>query len=50
MKEQGYKTLMTSTQQNESTQHFYTHMGYQAVGGFALVGDAYELIMAKEVN
>lgn len=50
MKEQGYKTLMTSIQQNESAQHFYTHMVYQAVGGFALPGDAYELIMAKEVN
>jgi len=48
MKAQGYKTLMTSTQQNESAQHFYAHMGYTAVGGFALPGDAYELVMAKE--
>ena len=41
---------MTSTQQNESAQHFYIHMGYQAIGGFALPGDAYETNMAKEVN
>lgn len=41
---------MTSTQKYESAQHFYTHMGYQAIGGFALLGDAYETIMAKEVN
>jgi hypothetical protein len=50
MKEQRYKALMTSTQQNESAQHFYSRMGYQAVGGFALPGDMYELVMAKEVN
>jgi len=49
MKSQGYKTLMTSTQQNESAQHFYAHMGYTAVGGFALPGDTYELVMAKAI-
>jgi ribosomal protein S18 acetylase RimI-like enzyme len=38
MKEQGYKALMSSTQRNESAQHFYSHMGYQALSEFALPG------------
>jgi len=50
MKAQGYRTLMTSTQQNESAQHFYLHMGYKAIGGFALPGDEYEIILAKEIT
>ena len=50
MKAQGYKTLLTSTQQNESAQHFYAHMGYTTVGGFTLPGDTYELVMAKAVE
>jgi GNAT superfamily N-acetyltransferase len=46
----GYAVVMTSTQANEYAQHFYTHLGYCAVGGFALPGDDYELIFAKELK
>jgi GNAT superfamily N-acetyltransferase len=45
----GYKTLMTSTQQNETAQHFYTHLGYQAVGGFVQSSGEYEIIFAKGI-
>jgi len=49
MRAQGHKRVMTSTQQNEFAQHFYTRLSYNAVGGFALPGDVYELMMAKEI-
>jgi len=48
MKAQGYKMLMTSTQQNETAQHFYEHLGYRAVGGFMQPSDEYEIMFAKE--
>jgi GNAT superfamily N-acetyltransferase len=50
MRTAGYSLVMTSTQANEYAQHFYTHLGYCAVGGFALPGDDYELIFAKELK
>jgi GNAT superfamily N-acetyltransferase len=50
MSAQGYRTLMTSTQQNETAQHFYTHLGYRAVGGFVQSGGDYEIIFVKEVE
>jgi len=50
MKEQGHNKVMTSTQQNENVQHFYLHMGYVTVGGFALAGDTYELMMEKQLD
>lgn len=47
MARQGYATVMTSTQADEYAQHFYVKLGYEAVGGFRLPGDSYELILAK---
>lgn len=47
MKQQGYRTLMTSTQSDEYAQHFYFKLGYEAVGGFRLGEDPYEVIFAK---
>lgn len=47
MKRQGYRTLMTSTQADEYAQHFYFRLGYEAVGGFRLGDDPYEVIFAK---
>lgn len=50
MAEAGYKTVMTSTKSNEYAQHFYVKLGYEAVGGFRLNGDSYELIFAKKLG
>lgn len=47
MVRQGFETVMTSTQSNEYAQHFYFKLGYEAIGGFRLDGDAYEVIFAK---
>lgn len=44
---QGYEILMTSTQSNEYAQHFYFKLGYQAVGGFKIGEDFYEVIFSK---
>ncbi len=49
VKSLGFSTVMTSTQQNETAQHFYTKLGYNAIGGFALSGDPYEIIFSKEL-
>ena len=43
----GYGRLMTSTAADEYAQHFYTKLGYTAIGGFTLPGDPYELIFCK---
>lgn len=50
MKQQGYKTWMTSTQADEYAQHFYFKLGYEAIGGFRLGGDPYEIIFSKSVG
>ncbi|MDR3120357.1 MAG: GNAT family N-acetyltransferase [Clostridiales bacterium] len=50
MKARGYKTLMTSTQQNETAQHFYTHLGYRSVGGFMQRSGEYEIIFEKNIG
>lgn len=49
MRALGYKTVLTSTQQNETAQHFYTRLGYKAIGGFTIPGDTYEIIFSKEL-
>ena len=36
MKEQGYGMLLTSTQVDETAQHFYRKLGYQDCGGFVV--------------
>lgn len=47
MKLLGYETVLTSTQSNEYSQHFYVKLGYETVGGFLLKPEPYEIIMAK---
>ena len=47
MKLLGYETVLTSTQSNEHSQHFYVKLGYETVGGFLLKPEPYEIIMAK---
>lgn len=49
MQEQGYGCVLTSTQANEPAQHFYRHLGYRDIGGFLQAGEAYELIMTKQL-
>jgi GNAT superfamily N-acetyltransferase len=50
MKRLGYQTVMTSTASDEYAQHFYRHLGYEAIGEFTLPGDPYELIFAKNLQ
>ncbi len=50
MKEKGYKTLLTSTQANEYSQHFHRKLGYVDVGGFIMPNEPLELVMIKEFN
>lgn len=47
MSEQGYKTLLTSTQADEYAQHFYRKLGYRDLGGFTPFGEEYEIILGK---
>lgn len=49
MKKLGYHLLLTSTAQPEFAQHFYVKLGYQAVGGFLLAPEPYEMILAKQL-
>lgn len=50
MHEAGHTLVMTSTQANEAAQLFYRHLGYRDVGGFLLPGEAYELLLIKELG
>lgn len=53
MKHRGCGLLMTSTQVDETAQHFYRHLGYQDAGGFVLNVPGFEqpmeLIMVKGI-
>lgn len=42
MKSQGYGMLLTSTQVNETSQHFYRKLGYKDCGGFVIDIPKYE--------
>lgn len=42
MKSQGYGMVMTSTQVDESAQHFYRKLGYKDCGGFTVDIPGYE--------
>jgi ribosomal protein S18 acetylase RimI-like enzyme len=50
MRAKGFATLMTSTQQNETAQHFYTHLRYRSIGGFMQLSGEYEIIFSKEIG
>jgi ribosomal protein S18 acetylase RimI-like enzyme len=49
MKINGYKNVLTSTQSNESGQHFYRKLGYVEIGGMKYLEDPYEIIFFKEL-
>jgi GNAT superfamily N-acetyltransferase len=53
MKLMGYGMLMTSTQVDESSQHFYRKMGYQDSGGFIINIPGFEqpmeMFMVKKI-
>ena len=54
MKVQGYGMLFTSTQVDESAQHFYRKLGYKDCGGFVVDIPGYEqpmeLILVKGIS
>ena len=47
---EGYKMLLTSTQSNEYSQHFYRKLGYNDLGGFFPFGEEYEIILGKDLK
>ena len=53
MKSQGFGLVMTSTQVDESAQHFYRKLGYKDCGGFVIDIPNYaqpmELFLIKEI-
>ena len=53
MKEQGYGMIMTSTQTDETAQHFYRKMGYRDCGGLIMEIPGYEqpmeMFFCKEI-
>lgn len=49
MKSRGHEKVMTSTQANESAQHFYRKMGYEDMGGFIPFGEEFEIIMGRKL-
>ena len=50
MKAQGYGMLMTSTQVDETAQHFYRKLGYKDCGGFTVDIPGYEQPMELLLN
>ena len=54
MKSQGYGMLLTSTQVDESAQHFYRKLGYKDCGGFVIDIKGYEqpmeLFLVKSIK
>ena len=49
-REDGHATVMTSTQSNESAQHFYRRMGYQDAGCLLLPDEALEILFTKTIR
>lgn len=43
----GHQSVMTSTQADETAQHFYRKLGYQDCGSLCLANQALEIIMIK---
>ncbi len=46
----GYTRVMLSTSSLNTAQNFYRLMGYRAIGGFTLPGEALELVFFKELD
>lgn len=49
MRSYGYGTCLTSTQAEESAQHFFRKLGYSDLGGFFPPSEKYELILGKKI-
>lgn len=49
MRSLGFNLVLTSTPSNECSQHFYNKLGYNAIGGFLIRSEPYELILSKEL-
>lgn len=49
MAKSGYNKVMTSSQANESAQHFYRKLGYRDAGSFFPFSNDLEIIFTKEL-
>ena len=49
MRKKGYSKVLTSTPSNETSQHFYSKLGYKTIGGFLLNNEPFEIIMLKNL-
>ncbi|WP_156945259.1 hypothetical protein [Lacrimispora indolis] len=49
MKSLGYHSVMTSARSDEYSQHFYVKLGYQAIGGFILEKEPFEIILSNKL-
>lgn len=49
MREKGFRVLMTSTQSNETAQHFYRKLGYVDVGCLLQEKEPLEIILSKQL-
>jgi GNAT superfamily N-acetyltransferase len=51
MRRLGHNIVFTSTQEDETAQHFYRKRGYEDIGEFSLPGqDARELMLMKNIG
>ncbi len=50
MIKRGYDKVMTSSQANESAQHFYRKLGYRDAGGFFPFCNVFEIVFTKELK
>ena len=50
MKSRGYKLLLTSTQSDETAQHFYRKIGYTDCGCLLLDSQAAEIFFSKSIK
>lgn len=50
MKATGYSLVMTSTQSDETAQHFYRKLGYVDSGALLLKEEPLEIILTKELR
>lgn len=50
MKRRGYRQVMTSSQSDESGQHFFRKMGYRDAGGLLLPGEVTEVVFWKALG
>jgi GNAT superfamily N-acetyltransferase len=50
MRRLGHRRVMTSTQSDETAQHFYRKLGYRDCGALSFEGEALEVILAKVIE